>query len=242
MFTLLIWFATLSTSHSFIPVGDLLDANDEKRELLNILDDQATLVWGTSRALWLALCHLAVLLSCPMLPLLTISQSWVLMLWALLTRETTNDNLCGANDEKRELLNILDDQATPVWGTSQALCLLYCTPVYLTVHCFMKLSILYVVSSSHIPPTSERHFAWWRWWKSLDTGISLTTQNWLCSEPPFEHCAIARSVLSYVEVSSRALLLISWLGFPILSTCLLPLCLGNLLGDDEILLSWTSSK
>jgi hypothetical protein len=44
VFTLLIWFATLSTSHSFIPVGDLLDANDEKRELLNILDDQATLV------------------------------------------------------------------------------------------------------------------------------------------------------------------------------------------------------
>jgi hypothetical protein len=70
----------------------------------------------------------------------------------------------------------------------------------------------------------------------VDIGITLTTQNWLSSEPPFEHCDIARCVLSYVKVSPRALLLISRLGFPILSTCLLPLCLGNLLGNDETLL------
>jgi hypothetical protein len=71
----------------------------------------------------MSLSSFAVLLNAPFA---NTFQSWVLMLWALPACETTNDNLRGANDEKRELLNMLDDQATLVWGTLQALCLLYC--------------------------------------------------------------------------------------------------------------------
>lgn len=223
------------------PIGDFLDANDGERELAEHL------WWPSYTCLRhiLSTLPLSVSLTSVAIPLnAPFADSFLRVEFSTCQpcrHMWDNDNLRGANEEKWELLNILDDQiqATHVWGTFWALwlCLLHLA-VYM-VRCFLRLSTFYVVNLSRIFDTPKGILLDGDDEKVLWPELHWRILAW--SEPPFKQCVIACFFPLPIPLRypfSMHLSLISRLQSPRFNISSTLAFEGNLLGGNDEKLAW----